>query len=348
MPTITRIIGTKMKGLDFSQPLSRLNLFVGQNGSGKTARTQAIILAINGYVPGQKKGNTDILDTFGDGQKLFAGIELSDKSHLLRRWARENGSVSQDYMLDRKKTTRDKYMQALAGIKVLDLNAFMELSDQKKTSEIFNLFPPAGDLGDMESKIEEKKTKQNTLVAEMKTLAATKERLTTSRAAIALPAGTMAETTGQIAETEKQLTEARQALETARIKEAAEKARIEADEAAAKQLEAERETIKAEARVEVANEQFVASLQAEQAVNEVVSDPVPLPSFDPMALTPRPLPFVAPVREAHLQAVHFTANEAIESLRSVLDTMQRAGCGSCAAILVCKREIAKLRKGVGA
>ena len=55
-------------------------------------------------------------------------------------------------MVNRKKKARDVYIQALSGIKILDLSAFMALSDQKKLDTIFDLYPPADDLKDIDAK----------------------------------------------------------------------------------------------------------------------------------------------------------------------------------------------------
>jgi exonuclease SbcC len=335
---ISKIFGKGMKGLDFEQPLSQRNLIVGQNGVGKTARSDALRLALLGYIPGVAKKNNEILDTYGASDVLFVGLELPDKTHLMRRWSRDGkGSVSENFMLDRRKCTRDQYMQAIAGIKVLDLSAFMALSDRKKIDHIFALFPPDGDLGELEEKIAELKEKQGGLQGKIQSLLGTERitgtisRLHSARSAMQLPAGTLAETLTQIQTKEKQLQDARNNLQEARI----EKARREAEEATKAQAEAnlasERTKMESEAKLKAESEVYAqhqeelreakeeAPAKTLQTVQHPVLEFVPSPPFDHEA-----------------------------SIRSILSAMERTGCGACAAALICKRELAKFRKGVAA
>jgi len=48
---IAKVMAKGFKGLEFEQPLARLNLFVGPNGVGKSARAETLVLAVNGYLP---------------------------------------------------------------------------------------------------------------------------------------------------------------------------------------------------------------------------------------------------------------------------------------------------------
>jgi len=224
---ITRIVGNGVGGLSFDQPLSRLTLFTGPNGVGKSARTRALLLAVLGFIPGGPKQNPEILQLYGGGDKLIVAIETSDRTHFLRRFAREKGgSVSCEVMLNRRKTTKEAFAAAAAGVKVFDLEAFKKLSDQGKIDYIFALFPPAGDVREIDSKIEKLKKKQSTLEGQLQTLQGTEKtqgtisRLTAARAAIDLPAGTLADVTSQIHELECQLLNARNELDALRIREA--------------------------------------------------------------------------------------------------------------------------------
>lgn len=91
---ITMITGTNFKGLSFSQPLKRLNLVVAPNGTGKSARTQALTLARMGYIPGQKT-NQDIFNNFGSNGKLIAGFEYNGFLFERKFQQGKNGAVSQ-------------------------------------------------------------------------------------------------------------------------------------------------------------------------------------------------------------------------------------------------------------
>jgi hypothetical protein len=323
---ITKIQAKGIKGLEIEQPLDRLNLVLGDNGTGKTARTDALTLAVLGYVPGIAKRNAEILDTYGDGKRLFVGFTTDDKTSFTRRFARlENGSVSQDYMIDRRKATKEQYAVALAkaGIKILDLKSFLDLSDQKKIDLLCSLFPPSGDLAELEEKIQNLKDRINTQQADIRNLDATRARLASSKAEMQLPPGTLAEIAGQIAEIEGQLTGARRYLEEARIEEAKAEAEAKAKREAEAKAAAERERIRAEVRAE-----------AERSAQVAASTPDELVGFQKQ---------VEPAKAAPPSHVRRPL-DALSSIRLILSTMQRAGCDACAAALVGKRELRKLQE----
>jgi hypothetical protein len=374
---ITSISAKNFKGLEFTTPLERLVLMIGPNGAGKSARSDALQLALLGCHPAIDKKNSDIYETFGDGvNPVFVGCQLADKTHLLRRFAKEKDTVSQTYMVDRRKATKEEFAVAAAGVKIFDLHSFMSLSDQKKLDLIYNLFPPAGDLKDLNGKIEDLKEKQNQQTAKIRALTMTKERLNTARAALQLPAGTQAETTAQIEVIEKQLVEARADLEAARtanaVEEAEEKARAEAERQAT--IEAEKASIEAEKRVAEALQGEKDKIREEvrgglglPSMAALVDDQVPIPSVSvtytaggqehkelhelPGADRPFLSPFkreVVPLtKEGQMIADIFDA-PFIESFKTILATMERTGCTACAAMLVCKRELRKFQKGAAA
>jgi hypothetical protein len=321
---ITKILAKGHKGLpDIEQPLGRLNLFVGPNGAGKTTRTEALSLAILGYVPGVAKQNAEIFNTFGDGvNPLFVGFERDGQSYV-RKFSREKETVNQTFSVNKRKESRDKFMMALAGMRMLDLSAFMGLSDQKKIDTIFALFPPEGDLKDLDQRIDRLKDKQNSCQSQIRALETTRERMNTARAQISLPAGTLAEVSGEIEKTEAELAAARNRLQELKI----EKSRADAEAQAA----LDREQIKEEVRGEVLAEQ--ATPQQQPEARGVEQPYRPSPSFRNLseALAPAPI-FPDPA----------------ESIQAILDTMNRAGCTACTAILVAKRELKKFRKSEAA
>lgn len=331
---ITKVYAKGLKGLDFEQPLSRLNLLVGPNGVGKSARADALTLAVLGYVPGVAKKNGEILSTFGCGNKIFVGIETDSKTSFLRRYCRnEEGAVSCDLMLNRRKASREAYAAALAGVKLFDLGAFLDLSDQRKIDVLFSLFPPASDLGELDGKIEGLKAKQNKLQADIRSLDQTRARLTSARAGIQLPAGTLAEITAKIKEVESKLADAGKSLEAARVEQVRREAEEKAKREAIELTERERTRIEAEAKAKADSEAYVrhqAELQAERekTIREMEAK---------QAATPPP-------PEKHFsEAQAFNADPA-ESIRAILETLQRAGCTACAAALVAKRELRKYQQ----
>jgi len=346
---ITKVSAKGFKGLEFEQPLPRLTLLCGKNGVGKTARTEALMLTVHGFVPGVAKKNADIMSAYGSGDKLFVGIETSDRKHFLRRFAKGEGdSVSQDLLLNRKKASKEDFARALGAIRVFDLGAFLDLSDQKKIDAIFSLFPPAGDIGDLDAKIEAKKAAANKYQADIRDLGKTIARLTTGRAEINLPSGTLAETTGKISETEAQIAQARKNIEAAKIEKARAEAKEKADREAAEKAEKDRVRLEAEAKAKAESDLHVKLEVAKQEGREEAQADAAasMPSVcTPAALSQRERDIKA--AEARLMARmpnHPPAPNPEESIHAIIDTMKRTGCSACAAQLVCLRELKKYRK----
>lgn len=315
---ITTSHAKAFKGLEFSQPLGRLTLFLGPNGAGKTARTEAIMLAVLGHVPNVAKKNADIMAAFGDGEKLFVGIETSDKRHFLRRFnAREDGTVSQDYMVDRRKATAKDYNQAIAPVKVFDLSAWNDLSDQKKIDMIFSLYPPAGDIGKIDGRITDLEEKRNALAANIRALEEAAARLQQATVKLELPAGTLAEMTARIEEAQADLDAAIE--QQGQLRE--EEARRKGEEEARKNLE------ESSARPTDDHAKLQAQMPQYKAYQETLAGIV---HQQPISQPPS-----AP-------AVREEISSCAASLRRVLETMQHTGCETCTAALVLKREIKKL------
>jgi len=245
---IENIAGQGFKGLDFDQPLAEKNLFVGPNGAGKSARTNALQLMISGYVPGVGKKNADILAAFGVGDKLLVSGKIND-AHFTRRFCRDKkGAVSQDFLVERRKATKTKFIEAMAKAHapvVLDLDAvFLSLSDQKKIDYLFSLFPPAGDVGSLDEEIESMKEVISATNKDYTAKQVMVKQLTMGKCDIKLPAGTLAETKAEIEKVTADYKEKSAALAKVREDLAAEKAKEEAD------AKAKADKIKADAKVE--------------------------------------------------------------------------------------------------
>ena len=244
---ITKVTAKGFKGCDFVQEISERTLFVGPNGAGKSARSQALQLAVNGGVIGAGKTNDDILSTFGEGDKLVVGVEIDGKYLFERGFVRgPSGSVSQGYKAGGVKVSKDYFMKALGesgAPVVLNVADFMSLSDQKKIETLFQLYPPAGDIGAVQGKIDATKEKINALAAKVKTSEQAAARIASSKSQIQVPAGTLAEVDAQITSLEAELKEAQENLTTIRLEEQkaadALKAKEEADRKEKERIEAE-------------------------------------------------------------------------------------------------------------
>lgn len=306
------------KGLpDFETKLERLTLLIGPNGTGKTARSHALSLAVLGYVPGMAKTNPQILAMFGNGEKVVVEVRRDGK-RLSRGWFRQpSGQVTEKFQIDLKRASKEQYAAALGGLKMFDLGAFQKLSDQAKIDFVFDVFPPGEDFVKLDDAIELKKAERNKLQKDIETLNATCARIHQQRATIDLPSGTLAEIQAQIAEAEAQLRMSRELAERHRL----DLAKIEAKKEEQRRQEA---------------------LQAERAADMEQTHGRAL--FEEIDKTPVVAPDTwRPVPEVH-NAPAPAASDAAASIRLILETMSRTGCSTCAAVLVCRRELKKLQE----
>ena len=339
---IAEVFAQNFKGATFKAPLGKLTLVVGPNGAGKSSRSQALQLAILGYVPGTAKRNADIMDAFctGKEKELRVGIVLGGGHKIERRFSRSrSGSVSMEAYSGGVKVRADDFARALAGVSVVDLSVFLGLSDTKKIDELFRLFPPKGDARALAEKIEQQMKLLNGLERQEQDATRTVATIQAQRTKIELPAGTLADKLAEIEAADADLRQARADLEAERI------AAARADEQAQ-----------------------AAARQAEQpapVTQAATPDPAPEPDPDPgqeeepweapagYSATPAPVrtsptptqPRSLPQPQEQAQAPAQPGLDVTAILQRILDTMERAGCSMCAAKMIIKREMAKARQG---
>jgi hypothetical protein len=324
---ITMVTAKGFKGCDFAQALSKRTLFVGPNGAGKSARSQALQLAVNGGVIGAGKTNDDILSTFGEGDKLVVGVEIDGKYLFERGFVRgSSGSVSQGYKAGGVKVSKDYFMKALGesgAPVVLNVADFMSLSDQKKIETLFQLYPPAGDISAIQGMIDTAKEKINSLAAKVKTSEQAAARIASSKSQIQVPAGTLAEIDAQIISLEAQLKEAQENLTQIRMEEQkvadALKAKEEADRREKERIDTEEKT-KAEKPGEM-TKKCDALLGAEKAHGIPVTPGLPGP--------------IVRIPPAFCVA---------SSIQAIMNAMDDAGCGTCTAKMIARRELRKYQE----
>jgi ABC-type cobalamin/Fe3+-siderophores transport system ATPase subunit len=332
---ITSITGIGFKGLDFDHHIEPLMIFLGPNGSGKSARTLAAILALNGYIPGSAKTNAAILETYGSGDKLVAGVKIDGK-HFERGFVRtEDGKVGQGFKVAGKKVAEKAFYMAMAEVcapKAVDVSAFMELSAQKKIDAIFDLYPPKENLEKLTTDIEASRQKINNLTQKAKSSEEAAARITASQAEIVLPVGSYAELCAQIRETEKEVEGARKDLQDVELENAREKAvedeKKRAEEAKRKAEEEARRKELEEAAKPLASfepgpmEQEVdARFGTDKAQAALPADTV----FSPIYVDSRP--------------------QFVDPIQTIINAINDAGCSACAARLVAVRELRKLEGG---
>ena len=319
-----------MKGLDIDQPLTLRTLLTGPNGAGKSARLQALILAVKGYVPGGAKTNAEILTTYGIGKDLRVGYQVDDL--IMEREFHDNGkdTVSQVYRVNGAKVTKEIFAQAQgkSDIRILDLAAFMAVSDSKKIDHVLTLYPPAGNVSQMLAEIEEVKGKINAQNQKHKSAEDVAARLTAQHASMGKPAGTAAENDAEIVKVEADIEDTRKEIE-------AENIRI-AEEAAAAKATKDAEIKAAEA------------LRVKAAVSETKTTEVPVITEQSNA-QPNTVgndEIITKIEKGmELEKGTVKVTQAISSLKYVLNSINEAGCEACAAGLVTKREINNFLNG---
>ena len=342
---ISSVSAKSFKGLpDFETKLERLTLLVGPNGAGKTARAHAICLAVMGFVPGMAKTNPQIMATFGNGEKLVVEVRKNGTRLSRGYFTQATGQVTEKFQIDLKRASKEQYAVALGGVKMFDLGAFQKLSDQGKIDYVFNVFPPGEGFAELDNAIERTKAERNVLQKSIETLNATCARIHQQRAMIELPTGTLAEIKAQIQEAESQLSMARQLAEQHRLDLAKVKAREEEklrQEALEAERAAERERLKIAEQQRI--KQAVDAAHEQALLDEIYKTPVVAP--DIARLVPEIHNDPPPIEFTEAPAPFLTQSFR-DSLRSILQTMQRTGCTACAAALVCRREIKKLQEVV--
>jgi uncharacterized protein YhaN len=310
---ITKITAHNFKGNTFEFNPRPKTLMVGPNGAGKSARSQAALLAVLGYVPGTGKRNADIFEAFHDGvgKDLRVGVVVDNGQKIERRFTQaKSGTVSQDLYLGSMKASPADFARATAGIGIVDLSAFLALSDAKKVDLLFSLFPPEGDVGAITDKIADLAGKISALERQEREAESTVTNLRARRSKIELPAGTLADKRAEIEQTEADYNQAVQDLHNEKM-----------DQARAE------EQAKAQA-APPANPGTVAAS----------APPPPAPQESPRSASPAPAPSFTHLAQ---QAANLDA-QAI--LLRILATMDRAGCEVCAARMVIKSELAKMNK----
>lgn len=350
---LTKILSKDFKGLSFTQDLEQYNLFLGGNGVGKSARSQALTLAIIGYLPsdGRKKPG-DIFAIHSDNGKPFSvGFEtnLDGVKQVFSRTFRNGDGVSQDVACNKTKLKREQIERVLLELgdpRIFDLKDFIELSEQKKIDLVFSLFPPEKDLGNLEEELEAIAEKEKPANQEIKALELTISNLTKDRSEISIPAGTLAEVRKEITDKETAVAEAMAGLKEIEIKEREEKAKADA-EAKAK-IEADRVKAKAEAEakkreednkkqaekekekaVEAAEQKGREEGKAEAKIESQTANEPATRAFKPGIV--------------HEDLLLWSSENVLADIFKIRETMERAGCGACSALIVVKTILAKYR-----
>lgn len=331
---IDNVEAKNFKGLSFSQNLKQQNIIVGKNGSGKSAISEGIMVAVNGHVPTVGKTNSAIIEAFSDNDKMSAGVSVAKTSFERRFVKNSKGKVSQNFYTKKGKVSKEAFISRLAEAgkpKIINLQEFLNLSSEKKTGVVFDLFPPRGDVDSLSEDIEKVSDELKKLTATIKQSEGIIEKLTADQAEIELPAGTLAEVNQEIERVTAEVKLARKNLFTAQKREmeaeAKEKAEREAAENAKKKVETEASE---KADKEAENTKDMPGQEQEERRFQLGGDP---------GYTARNSEVYSEVAET--ETAEPSENPARISIWAIIKTMEKAGCSSCAAMLVAKRELRK-------
>lgn len=351
---INKVVAVGFKGLNFSQELKQRNIIVGPNGIGKSAIGESIILAVNGHVPGAGKTNQAVMDAFAGNDKLFVKIGI-DKNSFERRFVKNSkGKVSQKYRNGNGNVSKETFTSkfAVAGKPaIVDLQAFLDLSDQKKIDTVFDLFPPDGDIESLSDNIDKLKNKLNGLRSEMVASETLAQKLTADKAEIELPSGTLAEVTLEIERTTAEVKLARKNLFTAQQREADKNAKEKAEAEAAEKADREAKAKEAERELDKENN-LEGQEKAEEHRPQLCGDPgytarnsevhqtIAIESTVPPSPKLSTIINPEPVRKNGVYLSKETI-DLTESIKLIISAIDKAGCATCAARLIAKRELRK-------
>lgn len=122
------LTGSGIKGREFEHKLEDFNVIVGDNAAGKTARLDAIQLALSGaHRLGRK---SEAIMRLADGTTMSAGLTFDDGSYVKRTWTYVGGSI--------KALTDSKDFSEVPAV-IVNPSEYFGLSPYEKTMLAFRL-----------------------------------------------------------------------------------------------------------------------------------------------------------------------------------------------------------------
>lgn len=128
----TKLRGSKFKGRDFEHDLAPITIFVGLNSAGKSARLEAMQLALAGYVPGVPASPAGIYGAFG-GQGDMAVGAILDQGGVVRSFRPKGKSVSREDRWD--KLPVDWAVQPVT----VDADEYLKTTERERTRILFRM-----------------------------------------------------------------------------------------------------------------------------------------------------------------------------------------------------------------
>jgi DNA repair exonuclease SbcCD ATPase subunit len=91
---ITRLTARNFKGQTFEHELAPVTLFHGKNFAGKSARVEALVLALAGYIPGASKKPNELFEQFASSDLMSVTASFTGVLEYFRKWSSTGGKVS--------------------------------------------------------------------------------------------------------------------------------------------------------------------------------------------------------------------------------------------------------------
>jgi hypothetical protein len=96
---INKLYANNFKGCTFTDSLAPVTLYLGRNSHGKSARLQALSLALCGQLPGERadgqplKSNSELFTLLASATPMTAGCVFDTGETMVRTWEQISGSV---------------------------------------------------------------------------------------------------------------------------------------------------------------------------------------------------------------------------------------------------------------
>jgi DNA repair exonuclease SbcCD ATPase subunit len=366
---IDKVSCQDFKGQTFEYNIGQKTIITGPKGSGKSSISQAIQLSILGYIPSEKpkKRPMDIFSAFSSkNTKAFrVGVQQGKTTYTKNFRRAPSGSVSIKYVVGTGKYSEVDYKAALKSLPTpLDLSTFTSLSDQKKLDMLFELFPPAGNVIKMQADIDSCKDKISSTRDNIDSLKKTITRLSKARSELDLPSGTLADVRQEIQRIESEYRLTSQNISRAEAEDAEAKrqedlkwrARLASlkevlwnGQEAIDKIDGSSVVITYKELISLSDDDFIKIADAfnqkvvarSKPTKAVQEETEKAQTAEPIKNTPQtatgPFPNGITTRTARKIDI-------FDSIRAIMDTMTRAGCEACAATLVAKREMKRLKE----
>ena len=193
-------------------------------------------------------------------------------------------------------------------MEIADVSEFMKQSETKKINDLFDLFPNDA-LATIDTEIEEAKEDVSRIEKKISGAKSTVVRLTNSKSAIELPPGSISEVQAEIKSIDEQIADVENKINDAKIEQAKveEREKVEKEkEKEPKKMEPMREFLGSDSNI---IEPFIGHDPAKGKDETVVS--------------------------------YNSQSSPSESIQRIIDALNGAGCGTCAALIVAKHELKK-------